>query len=210
MNIILIGPQGSGKGTQAKLISKEYNIPHISTGDIFRETAKTNTKLGKKLKNLIDNGILVPDNVTNDVIKERLSKDDIKNGFVLDGYPRNLNQAEFLNSIIKIDHVFEIAVSDKESIKRLSSRRQCRKCNLIYGAVNPPKNDNKCDNCGEELYQRDDDKEDAIKKRLKTYHKQTEPLINYYKKKGLLVRINGEQSIEKIFDEIKKWFKRIF
>ena len=148
MNIVLIGKQGSGKGTQAKLISGEYKIPHISTGDIFRETAKINTKLGKQVRNLIDNGILVPDDITNKVIKERLKKEDAKKGFILDGYPRNLSQARFLDKLTKIDYVIEIAVSDKEAIKRVSSRRQCKECNTIYGATNQPKNDNKCDNCG--------------------------------------------------------------
>ena len=202
MKIVLIGPQGSGKGTQAKLLKEKFGIPHISTGDIFREAIAEKTELGLKAKEIIDKGNLVPDEITNKIVKERLQKEDCKKGFILDGYPRNINQAKALDSFAKIDYAVEIFVPDEISIKRLSSRRQCPKCGAIYGLDIPPKKDNICDKCGAELYQRDDDRPEAIKKRLEVYHKETEPVLDYYREKGILVRVDGTKPIKDVFEDI--------
>lgn len=204
MNIILLGGPGSGKGTQAKMMIEEYKIPQISAGDILRENVKQETKLGKKAKEFIDQGDLVPDELVINMINKRLEKEDCKNGFILDGFPRTINQAEALNKIQKIDKVIELKVSDDVIVKRLSSRRQCKKCGAIYGIDVPPKKKGVCDKCGGELYQREDDKEEAIRNRLKVYHDQTKPLADYYKEKGILIEIDGELPIEKIFEDIKK------
>ncbi|MCX8146903.1 MAG: adenylate kinase [Candidatus Woesearchaeota archaeon] len=208
MKIVLIGPQGSGKGTQAKMLQEKFNIPHISTGDIFREAISKGTEIGKKAKAIIESGKLVPDEITNKIVEERLKQDDCKNGFILDGYPRNLNQAKALDSFSKIDYVIEIDVPDKISVKRLSSRRQCKKCGAIYGITLIPKEEGICDKCGSELYQRDDDRPDAIKKRLEIYHKETEPILEYYRKKGILIRVDGTGSVENVFKEIKAKLKK--
>lgn len=202
MKLVLIGPQGSGKGTQAKLLKKKFDTPHISTGDMFRENIAQKTELGLKAEAIIDAGKLVPDEITTAMTKERLSKPDCKKGFILDGYPRNLPQAEALDTFAKVDYVLDIDVPDEVSIKRLSARRQCKSCGAIYGISILPKKEGICDKCGGELYQRDDDKPETIKKRLEVYHKETEPLLNFYNKKGILVRINGDQPVEKIFEDI--------
>jgi adenylate kinase len=203
MNIILIGPQGSGKGTQSEYFFEKYKLPHISTGDIFRENIKNGTKLGKQAASLINGGNLVPDDITNKIVEDRLKEPDCKKGYVLDGYPRNINQAKFLDKISKINYVIDIEVSDTETIRRLSKRRQCTKCNKIHGPITMDgiKGD-KCPICSGDLYQRDDDKPDAISKRLKIYHEETEPLVAYYKKKGILLEIDGEQPIEKVTEDI--------
>jgi adenylate kinase len=202
-NYVLIGPQGSGKGTQAKLISKEYNIPHVSTGDIFREIRAQSTDLGRKIKELIDNGNLVPDEITNQIIAERLGKPDCREGFILDGYPRNIAQAEFLEKNHPVKKVILLEVSEKETVKRMSARRVCSQCKADYNTVYiRPEKEGICDKCGGRLIQRDDDEPDAIKKRLETYRKETAPLISYYDKKGVLLKVNGEQQIDKMFKDV--------
>lgn len=208
MNIVLIGPQGSGKGTQAKLISEKYGIPHISTGDIFREIREDDSELGRKVRKLIDSGSLVDDDTTNQIVKQRLKKKDCKNGFILDGYPRNLGQAKYLDGILKINYVVDVEISDKVAVDRLSSRLTCRSCNAVYNTItNPPKKENICDKCNGKLYQRDDDKPGAIKERLKTYHTQTKPLIDYYKNKRVLVEVDGREAIDKVFSDITEKIK---
>lgn len=206
MNILFIGPQGSGKGTQAEMLSKKLNIPYIATGNIFRENIVNKTGLGKMAKKFIDEGKLVPDEVTNNIAKDRLDKDDVKNGFIFDGYPRNLLQADFLDNIAKLDKVFEVYISDKEAIRRIAGRRSC-KCGTVYHIeYNPPKVPDKCDKCGGELFIRDDDKEEKIKERLKIYHNETEKLIDYYTEKGILIKIDGEQPIAKVHKDIIEEF----
>ncbi len=205
MRLVLLGPPGAGKGTQAKRIAGKYQIPHISTGDILRENLSAGTKLGLKAKTYMDKGELVPDNVLIDIIKERLSEPDCSSGFLLDGYPRTISQAEALKQILadtSLDMVLNVAVPDEELLKRLSGRRMC-KCGASYHTqFNPPKIMNVCDVCGSTLYQRDDDKEIAIKNRLKVYTKQTQPLIDYYSSESMLKTVEGTGSIDKIFAEI--------
>lgn len=200
MRIILLGPQGSGKGTQAGLLSKKLNVPKITTGDILRDNEKEGTKLGKLASSYMNKGKLIPDETINKIVEERLNKENCKKGFVLDGYPRNVKQAEMLKKMTDIDFVIEIAISDKEAIKRISGRRSC-KCGEVYHiSYNPSKVPETCDKCGSRLFQRDDDKEELVKKRLEIYHKETEPLTEFYKDKH--IRIDGEQSIEKVFEDI--------
>lgn len=209
MNIILLGPPGSGKGTQAKMIADKFNVRHISTGDILRENVRNGTPLGVEAKKYMDAGKLVPDALLIDIIKDRLAKPDVKNGYMLDGYPRTTPQAEAMEKILpalkqKIDVVLNIDVPDKELVGRLSGRRMC-KCGASYHVqFNPPKKDGICDVCGQALYHRDDDREEAIVKRLDAYHKQTQPLIDYYTKKGIIANINGTGDIKAIFGEITK------
>ena len=202
MKLILLGPPGTGKGTQAKLLIKHFKIPQISTGDILRQAVTDATELGRKAKSYMDSGALVPDEVIIGIIKERIKKKDCANGFIFDGFPRTIPQAEVLDKIIAIDYVIELQTSDKIIIKRLSARRQCKACGSIYGLDIIPKKHGICDKCSGMLYQRDDDKEEAIKNRLKVYHSQTKPLTEFYKKKGTLIEINGEQEISKIFQNI--------
>lgn len=199
MRIVFIGPQGSGKGTQAKIISEKLSIPHISTGDLLRNLEG---ELKKQVDGYMMKGVLVPDKLMIKILKERISKQDCKNGFILDGFPRNLKQAEELEKEIKIDMYFEIGINDEDAVKRLSGRRNCRNCGAIYNlnTYPKPKSDGICDKCGGELFQREDDKEEAIKKRLKVYHKDTEQIIKKYK----AVKINGEQEIEKVAQEIQE------
>ena len=202
MNIILLGPPGVGKGTYAKRISKIYNIPQISTGDMFREAIKNKTEIGLKAKEYMDKGELVPDDITIGIVEERLKKDDCKNGFMLDGFPRTIAQAEALDKIVVIDKVLDFTASEKIIIDRLSGRRICKSCGAIYHIRNiVPKVEGVCDNCGGELYQRDDDKPESVKKRLDVYKKQTAPLIDYYKEKELLADIDANRPIEQV-DEI--------
>jgi adenylate kinase len=214
MNIILLGPPGSGKGTQAKMIADKYKVKHISTGDILRENVRGGTALGKEAKKFMDAGQLVPDQVLIDIIKDRLAKPDVKGGWMLDGYPRTIPQAEALEKILpslgqKMSVVLNIDVPDKELVERLSGRRMC-KCGTSYHTLfNPPKEAGICDACGGELYHRDDDKPEAIMKRLDAYHKQTQPLIDYYSKKGVIANINGMGDIKGIFGEITKVLDKI-
>jgi len=209
MNIILLGPPGAGKGTQARKIEEYFSLPHISTGDILRENINIKTGLGLKAKSYMERGELVPDELLITIIKDRLSRGDCKDGFLLDGYPRTIPQADALQMILtesgkKVDAVLNIAVDDEELIKRLSGRRMC-KCGASYHAsFNPPEKEGICDACKGKLYQRDDDKPEAIRNRLLVYKKQTQPLIDYYIKKGILRTIDGGKDIPEIFEDIKK------
>ena len=211
--VILLGAPGAGKGTHAKRLSSLLGIPHISTGDIFREEMEKNSELGQEVRRYVERGELVPDEVVNLVVKKRLSQDDCKRGFILDGYPRTLQQAEALEEILKelslpLKKVINLVVSEEEIIRRLSGRRICRNCGAIFHIVNmPPKKEGICDYCGGELYQRDDDKPEAIRHRLAVYHKQTEPLIRFYEEKGLLVNVNCEVPLEQSVEEIVRILK---
>jgi len=210
MRIVLLGPPGAGKGTQAKLIVQKYNIPHISTGDIFRKNIKEMTPLGIKAKEYIDKGQLVPDELTVEIVKDRIKEEDCKNGFLLDGFPRTVAQADALNEVLstlgtKLDHVININVDENNLIIRLTGRRVCPKCGASFHvAFNPPKVEGICDYCGAEVVQRADDSEETVKNRLSVYYKQTQPLIEYYTRNGLIRNINGEQDINEVFNEICK------
>ncbi len=197
MRIIFIGPQGSGKGTQAKIVSKRLGIPHISTGDLVRNAKG---KLKEEIDSYINKGNLVPDEMILEILKQRLSKGDAKKGFILDGYPRNLKQAKTLYDLTDIDLILEIYISDKEALERLSGRRNCPICGKIYNIKKSPRPEKKdtCDECGVELFQRKDDYEKAIKQRLKWYHEKTEPILREYPAH----KINGEQPIEKVTEDI--------
>ncbi|MBP6938711.1 MAG: adenylate kinase [Deltaproteobacteria bacterium] len=210
MNIILIGPPGAGKGTQATRMIDRLGVPQISTGDMFRAAVKEGSPMGKKAKEYMDKGALVPDDVVIGVVKERFQKPDCKKGFILDGFPRTLEQAKALDGLLKdlgtkLDHVVVIEVPDDYLVKRLTGRRTCRGCNYMHHIeFDPPKKAGVCDKCGGELYQRDDDQEATIRQRLTTYHGQTSPLIEYYGKQNIVRKINGTLSMEKVQDEIKK------
>lgn len=208
MRMIILGAPGAGKGTQASRISEKLGIPHISTGDIFRYNIKNNTELGKKAKGFIDKGLLVPDELTIDIIKDRLKNDDCKVGFLLDGFPRTINQAEALESVLRdmdkrLDVVLDLSVEDEVVIKRLSGRRICPNCNAGYHLeFSPTKVEGICDSCNSKIIQRDDDKEETIIERLKTYHVQTEPLEKYYKDKGLVKLVVSKPTIKETTDEV--------
>lgn len=203
-NLIIFGIQGSGKGTQAKILAKDLGIPHISTGDMLREEAKKNTERGKFIRSLIEKGNLVPDEIITEMLKERLSRPDAKGGVILDGYPRNLNQAKLLDEICEVSKAIYLNISDEEAMERALWRRTCPKCGKIYHLkFSPPKNENLCDECGVALVWREDDKEEAIKIRLAKFHEQTEPLIDFYKKKDILVEIDGVGAIEEVARRIK-------
>lgn len=202
MRIVLLGPPGIGKGSYAKELSKRLGIPHISTGDIFREEIKKETELGKKVKKYVEKGELVPDEIVIEVVRNRLSQPDCQKGFILDGFPRTLIQAKALNEITKIDIVFNFEAPIDVIIDRVSGRRICRKCGAIYHIrYNPPKKNGICDICGGELYQREDDKPEIVKHRLELYDKQFKPIVEYYEKKGLLVTINAARKINEVVDE---------
>ena len=208
MRIILLGPPGAGKGTQAAGIVEKYNIPHISTGDIFRKNIKEGTDLGKKAKEYMDQGLLVPDELTVGLVTDRLSQDDCKNGFMLDGFPRNVAQAQqlgqYLNSVdLALDRVINIEVDKDILVGRAVGRRICKSCGATYHVeFNPPKVDGTCDVCGGELYQRADDNEETVSKRIQVYLDETKPLADYYLNEGIIANINGEQSIDKVFADI--------
>ena len=208
MNIILFGPPGAGKGTQAKKLVDFYGIPQISTGDILRANVREGTELGLAAKAYMDKGELVPDNVLIGIIKNRLNEPDCKKGFILDGYPRTVPQADALAVILDeiekpIDVVLNLEVADEELVERISGRLMC-KCGASYHRIlNPPKKEGVCDICGGEIFQRDDDKEDAVQNRLNVYKKQTQPLINYYSKQGILVTLDGTKDIDEVFEDIK-------
>lgn len=196
MNLIFLGPPGVGKGTIAKEIVKQKNIPQISTGDLLRAAVKEGSELGIKAKEYMDAGKLLPDGLVTTLLEERIKKEDCKNGFILDGFPRTIPQAEALEGEVKINKVLNFKALDKTIIQRLSGRRTCKSCNAIFHITNiPPKVEGICDKCGGELFQRDDDKPEAIKKRLEVYQQQTAPLIDYYKNKGILADIDTEQPI---------------
>jgi len=208
MKIIMLGAPGAGKGTQAKQIAAKYSIPHISTGDIFRANIKNGTELGKKAKEYMDQGLLVPDELTCDLVMDRIAQDDAKNGFVLDGFPRTIPQAEALDAALTkigeaMDYAIDVDVPDENIINRMSGRRACLNCGATYHIVSiPPKKEGVCDSCGNELVLRDDDKPETVKKRLDVYHEQTQPLIDFYKGKGILKSVDGTQPMEKVFDDI--------
>ena len=208
MNIVLLGSPGVGKGTYAKRISKIYNIPQISTGDMFREAIKNKTEIGLEAKEYIDKGELVPDEVTIGIVKERLEQEDCKNGFMLDGFPRTIVQADALSDIITIGKVLNFTASDDTIIDRLSGRRVCSECGTIFHVKNiPTKIEGICDVCEGKVIQRADDKPDAIKKRLDVYKEQTSPLIDYYTKKGILRSINADwpiEQVDKIIADVRK------
>jgi adenylate kinase len=209
MNLILMGLPGAGKGTQAERIIAKYNIPHISTGDMFRAAIKEGTELGLKAKSFMDQGALVPDEVTIGIVRERLSKEDCDNGFLLDGFPRTVAQASALEEIVKdlgkkIDYVINIDVDSDLLLKRLTGRRICKDCGSTYHLVfNPPAAEGVCDKCGGELYQRSDDNEETVANRLEVNIKQTQPLLNFYEELGYLRNINGVQEIGKVFEDIE-------
>lgn len=211
MKLIFLGPPGSGKGTYASRVAPVLKIITISTGELFREIMKQGTEIGLKAKSFIDQGKLVPDEITVEILKQRIKQKDAKNGFILDGFPRTIPQADALEKIVKIDAVINIFVPDDILIARLTSRRQCRKCSEIYNILNiRPKKEGICDKCGGELYQRDDDKIEVIKKRLDVYKNQTKPLIDYYRKKELIIDIQNnnintppEPIVKEILDKLK-------
>lgn len=210
MRILLMGPPGAGKGTQAEKLTEILNIPHISTGDMFRKAIKDQTDLGKQAKSFMDKGELVPDEVTVGIVKDRIKEEDCKNGFLLDGFPRTVVQANALGKMledlgIKLDSVINVEVPYEDLIGRLTGRRICRSCGATYHMIfNPPKDEGVCDKCSGELYQRDDDTEETAKNRLLVYEKQTAPLLEYYNNTGLLVNINGNQLMEEVLGEILK------
>ncbi len=210
MKIVFMGPPGAGKGTQAEKIVENYRIPHISTGDMFRKAIKDQTELGMEAKRYMDQGALVPDHVTIGIVKDRLSESDCKSGFLLDGFPRTVDQAKALDEILtsldsKIDYVINIDVDLDILKERLTGRRICRSCGATYHMIfNPPKNADVCDKCGGELYQRKDDNEETVGNRLNVYVSQTKPLLDYYSLAGNLVNINGQQSIDLVFEEIRE------
>ena len=208
MKIVMLGAPGAGKGTQAIKIADKYDIPHISTGDIFRANIKGGTELGQKAKSYIDKGELVPDEVTIGMLLDRIAQDDCKNGYVLDGFPRTIPQAESLTEALKsqgdrIDFALNIDVPDAAIIKRMSGRRACPKCGATYHIVYAaPKTENICDKCGTVLIIRSDDKPETVKDRLNVYHQQTEPLIAYYKTAGVLREVDGTQELPKVFEDV--------
>ncbi len=203
MNIIFLGPPGAGKGTQAQKICSALNIPQISTGDILRRAMKEGTETGLKAKSFIDAGQLVPDEVIIDIVKERLAMDDCRQGYILDGFPRTVPQAEALDTFATIDCVIELDVKDEVLVERLSGRRVCVKCGATYH-LSMLNGKTTCDVCGEELIQRNDDKAETVLNRLKVYHDQTAPLIGYYENKGLLKKVDGAQGLENTFAAIMK------
>lgn len=213
MIVILFGPPGAGKGTQAKLLSSYLKVPHVSTGDILRENVKQNTELGKKAKSYMNKGELVPDELVTDMISDRIGRQDAQGGFILDGYPRNISQAKDLVRIVKdmgfeIDSAIYIETSREVIVKRLSGRWMCKKCNRIYHIVNmPPKKKGVCDDCAVRLYQREDDKEKTVLNRLDVYLNQSTSVLDYYQKEDKLKRVDGDLKPEEIFDSLKSILK---
>ena len=210
MKIIMLGAPGAGKGTQAKMIAEKCGIPHISTGDIFRANIKNGTELGAKAKEYMDKGLLVPDELVCDLVVDRIQQADCEKGYILDGFPRTIPQAEALEAALnaieqKLDYAIGIDVPDENIINRMSGRRACVGCGATYHVVfNPTKVEGKCDVCGESLILRDDDKPETVKKRLDVYHTQTQPLIDFYSARKVLVEVDGTQSMDKVFDDIMK------
>ena len=207
MNFIFLGPPGAGKGSLAVKVAQDYKIPHISTGDIFRANIKAQTPLGVKVKAIIDSGSLVSDDLTCELVKDRLSQDDCKNGFILDGFPRTILQAEMFTEICSDVKVVNFEIAIDAVIKRLSTRRVCKSCGENFNILTlPPKVEGKCDKCGGELFQRDDDKEESIMHRMEVYHEQTEPLINFYREKGQITDIDGAIQTNDLLKEFKNLF----
>ncbi len=208
MKIIMLGAPGAGKGTQAKMIADKYTVPHISTGDIFRANIKNGTELGMEAKKYMDAGQLVPDELTVKILLDRVAQDDCKNGYVLDGFPRTIPQAEVLDKALSelgdaIDYAINVDVPDENIINRMSGRRACVNCGATYHVVHiPPKTEGKCDRCGNDLILRDDDKPETVKNRLDVYHKQTQPLIDFYEAKGVLKAVDGTVDMQDVFKAI--------
>ncbi len=208
MKIIMLGAPGAGKGTQAKMIADKFGIPHISTGDIFRANIKNGTELGKKAKEFMDKGQLVPDELTVEILLDRVAQDDCKNGYVLDGFPRTIPQADVLDKELtklgdKVDFAINVDVPDENIVRRMSGRRACLKCGATYHIEHiPPKQEGICDTCGSELVQRDDDKPETVLNRLKVYHDQTQPLIEYYDSKNILKTVDGTKDMQEVFNSI--------
>ena len=208
MKIIMLGAPGAGKGTQAKMIAEKFGIPHISTGDIFRANIKNGTELGKKAKEFMDKGQLVPDELTVEILLDRVAADDCKNGYVLDGFPRTIPQADVLDKELtklgdKVDFAINVDVPDENIVRRMSGRRACLKCGATYHIEHiPPKVEGICDTCGSELVQRDDDKPETVQNRLSVYHEQTQPLIDYYNKKNILKTVDGTRDMQVVFNDI--------
>lgn len=208
MKIIMLGAPGAGKGTQAKMIAEKYSIPHISTGDIFRYNIKNGTELGKEAKKYMDQGLLVPDELTVKILLDRVAQNDCKNGYVLDGFPRTIPQAEVLEEALtklgdRIDYAINVEVPDENIVKRMGGRRACVNCGATYHIEHvPPKKEGICDNCGSELILRDDDKPETVKNRLSVYHKQTQPLIDFYNGKGVLRTVDGTVDMKDVFNAI--------
>jgi adenylate kinase len=208
MKIIMLGAPGAGKGTQAQMIADKFNIPHISTGDIFRANIKNGTELGKKAKEFMDKGQLVPDELTVQPLLDRVANDDCKNGYVLDGFPRTIPQADVLDSELtklgdKVDFAINVDVPDENIVRRMSGRRACLKCGATYHIEHiPPKKEGICDKCGSELVQREDDKPETVQNRLSVYHEQTQPLIDYYDKKNILKTVDGTKDMQEVFSNI--------
>ena len=208
MKIIMLGAPGAGKGTQAKMIAEKFGIPHISTGDIFRANIKNGTELGKKAKEYMDKGQLVPDELTVEILLDRVANDDCKNGYVLDGFPRTIPQADVLDKELtklgdKVDFAINVDVPDENIVRRMSGRRACLKCGATYHIEHiPPKQEGICDTCGSELVQRDDDKPETVQNRLTVYHEQTQPLIEYYDNKKILKTVDGTRDMQEVFNDI--------
>lgn len=208
MKIIMLGAPGAGKGTQAKMIADKYSVPHVSTGDIFRANIKNGTELGMEAKKYMDQGLLVPDELTVKILLDRVAQDDCKNGYVLDGFPRTIPQAEVLDKALSelgetIDYAIDVDVPDENIINRMSGRRACLACGATYHIVHvPSKQEGICDRCGKELVLRDDDKPETVKNRLDVYHKQTQPLIDFYTNKGVLKTVDGTQDMQDVFKAI--------
>nr|WP_297709323.1 adenylate kinase [uncultured Butyrivibrio sp.] len=208
MKIIMLGAPGAGKGTQAQMIADKYNIPHISTGDIFRANIKNGTELGKKAKEYMDKGLLVPDELTVQLLLDRVANDDCKDGYVLDGFPRTIPQADVLDAELtklgdKVDFAVNVDVPDENIVRRMSGRRACLKCGATYHIEHiPPKVEGICDKCGSELVLREDDKPETVQNRLSVYHEQTQPLIDYYDKKNILKTVDGTKDMQEVFNDI--------
>ncbi len=208
MKIIMLGAPGAGKGTQAKMIAEKYSIPHVSTGDIFRANIKNGTELGRQAKEYMDAGKLVPDELTVKILLDRVAQDDCKNGYVLDGFPRTIPQAEVLEDALnklgdKIDFAINVDVPDENIVRRMSGRRACLKCGATYHIEHiPPKQEGICDTCGSELVLRDDDKPETVQNRLKVYHDQTQPLIDFYTERNILKTVDGTRDMKVVFDDI--------
>ena len=213
MNVVILGAPGVGKGTYAKILSEKYDIPRISTGDLFREAIRDETELGKKIKDYVSRGDLVPDEITIKIVKGRLERDDCKNGFFIDGFPRTIVQAEALEIFKKVDKVLNFVASDRVILSRLGGRRTCRKCGAIYHVKEvPPKVEGICDLCGGKLYQRSDETLKAIKNRLKVYREKTKPVLDYFRRRGLLVDINADytfQEIDKVVSQCEKHLQKL-
>lgn len=208
MKVVMLGAPGAGKGTQAKMIAAKYDVPHISTGDIFRANIKEGTELGKKAKSYMDQGLLVPDELVVDLVVDRLQQDDCSKGYILDGFPRTIPQAEALDAALaklgtSLDYALDIDVADEYIVTRMGGRRACLGCGATYHVVNiPPKKEGVCDVCGKELVLRDDDKPETVQKRLAVYHEQTQPLIDYYKKSNILVTLDGTKDMNDVFADV--------